>query len=91
MKTARVPLPSAGKMYAPQRWMTYARCRDVEVDPDLFYPDRGGSSTAEPAKRVCASCLVREPCLQFALDNDEKLGVWGGTSEAERRKLRRTA
>lgn len=87
MQAGIVVLPRAAK-YEPQKWMAYARCRDAEVDPDLFYPERGGASTAEPAKRVCASCLVQNRCLKFALDNGEELGIWGGTSEAERRKIR---
>ena len=62
-----------------------AACRGI--DADLFHPDRG-VSTAE-AKAVCMSCAVRAECLEFALQNVEKFGVWGGTSERERRRLRR--
>ena len=62
-----------------------AACRGV--DAELFYPDRG-VSTAE-AKDVCKRCPVRAACLEFALVNVEKFGIWGGTSERERRRLRR--
>ena len=49
---------------------------------------RRGASTRE-AKEVCRGCVVREDCLEFALDNGEKFGIWGGMSERERRRLRR--
>lgn len=66
-------------------WMTWSNCRDT--DPDLFFPDKGGS-TAE-AKRICSRCPVEFECLEWALDNGELFGVWGGTSERTRVKLRR--
>jgi WhiB family redox-sensing transcriptional regulator len=66
-------------------WKRQANC--MGVDPDLFFPERG-SSTRE-AKEVCRGCVVREDCLEFALANGEKFGIWGGMSERERRKVRR--
>lgn len=57
------------------------------LDPNLMFPERG-ESTAE-AKAVCAGCLVRAECLEFALVEVIKHGLWGGTSERERRRLRR--
>lgn len=66
-------------------WQSRANC--LGVDPDLFFPERG-ASTAE-AKAVCAGCVVREQCLEYALANGEKFGIWGGTSERERRVIRR--
>ena len=57
------------------------------LDPALFHPDRGAS--VDDAKAVCMSCPVRVECLEFALQNVEKFGIWGGTSERERRRLRR--
>ena len=68
-------------------WQAVAACRGL--DPDLFYIDRG-ESTAE-AKTVCASCPVIAQCLDFALANHEKFGIWGGRSERERRRLRHVA
>jgi WhiB family redox-sensing transcriptional regulator len=62
-----------------------ARC--VEVDPEIFFPERGGSSKA--ARAVCSECSVRQECLLYALANREQFGIWGGTSERERRRLRR--
>ena len=66
-------------------WQTRANC--MGVDPDLFFPERG-QSTRE-AKEVCRGCVVREDCLEYALANGEKFGIWGGMSERERRRLRR--
>lgn len=66
-------------------WYELGDCRGV--DPDLFFPERGAST--EEAKAVCAGCAVREQCLEFALTNGEKFGIWGGLSERERRRIRR--
>jgi WhiB family redox-sensing transcriptional regulator len=65
-------------------WFERARC--AETDPEAFFPEKGGST--RDAKRVCLGCDVRGECLNYALDNDERFGVWGGLSEHERRKLR---
>ena len=59
----------------------------AETDPDTFHPGKGDS--AEPAKRICARCDVREACLEYALEHDERYGVWGGMSAPERKRLRR--
>ena len=59
------------------------------VDPDLFFPERGAST--REAKEVCRGCVVRLDCLEYALVNGEKFGIWGGLSERERRRLRRAA
>lgn len=71
-------------------WRQHAACR--HEDPDLFFPI-GTSGPAllqtEQAKAVCRRCPVREPCLEWALETDQTLGVWGGTSETERRALKR--
>ena len=66
-------------------WQFRANC--MGVDPELFFPERG-SSTRE-AKEVCRGCVVRDDCLDFAIANGEKFGIWGGMSERERRRLRR--
>jgi WhiB family redox-sensing transcriptional regulator len=66
-------------------WQTEANC--LGVSPDLFFPARG-DSTAE-AKAVCQGCDVRLLCLEYALANSEKFGIWGGMSERERRRIRR--
>jgi len=66
-------------------WHDRANC--LGVDPDLFFPERGAST--REAKEVCRGCVVREECLEYALSNGEKFGIWGGMSERERRRLRR--
>ncbi|MGA9078366.1 MAG: WhiB family transcriptional regulator [Acidimicrobiales bacterium] len=69
----------------PRAWQARANC--MGVDPELFFPERG-SSTRE-AKEVCRGCVVRVECLEFAIANSEKFGIWGGMSERERRRVRR--
>lgn len=71
--------------WADGSWQDEANC--LGVDPDLFFPGQGGST--REAKEVCRGCPVRLQCLEFAIDNGEKFGIWGGLSERERRKLRR--
>ena len=66
-------------------WQDFGNC--LGVDPDLFFPERGAST--REAKEVCKGCVVREDCLEFALANGEKFGIWGGMSERERRRIRR--
>ena len=66
-------------------WQDMANC--LGVDPDLFFPERGAST--REAKEVCRGCVVREDCLEYALANGEKFGIWGGMSERERRRIRR--
>jgi WhiB family redox-sensing transcriptional regulator len=65
-------------------WRLDALC--AETDPEAFFPEKGGST--REAKRVCLGCSVRTECLEFALDNDERFGIWGGLSERERRRVR---
>ncbi|MCD2195794.1 WhiB family transcriptional regulator [Actinomycetospora endophytica] len=71
-------------------WRTLAACRDE--DPELFFPvGTGEASRADvaAAKAVCRGCPVVSPCLAWALASGQDAGVWGGTSEGERRALRR--
>ena len=68
-------------------WHQHALC--AQTDPEAFFPEKGGST--REAKRVCSSCTVRAECLEYALANDERFGIWGGLSERERRKLKRQA
>jgi WhiB family redox-sensing transcriptional regulator len=70
-------------------WLRLGACRDE--DPELFFPIASagpGSAQVAAAKAVCARCTVREACLRFALRANQDHGVWGGTSEEERRMLR---
>ena len=65
----------------PPAWMDDALC--AQSDPDAWFPERGESANAP--KRVCAACLVRDECLEYALTRHEIDGIWGGLSYAERR------
>jgi WhiB family transcriptional regulator, redox-sensing transcriptional regulator len=78
--TPEWPAPGA----ADEAWRLDALC--AETDPEAFFPEKGGST--REAKRVCTGCAVRAECLEFALANDERFGIWGGLSERERRRLR---
>jgi WhiB family redox-sensing transcriptional regulator len=69
---------------AAEGWRLDALC--AETDPEAFFPEKGGST--REAKKVCTGCEVRAECLEFALANDERFGIWGGLSERERRRLR---
>jgi len=71
----------------PLAWQEDALC--AQTDPEAFFPEKGGST--RDAKRICAQCTVRAECLEYALKNDERFGIWGGLSERERRRLRRRA
>lgn len=66
-------------------WRDDAIC--AQTDPEAFYPEKGGST--KKAKKICGGCEVRLECLQYALDHDERFGIWGGLSERERRRLKR--
>ena len=66
-------------------WMQLGRCR--EVAPETFFP--GDGVGVDVARRICADCSVREPCLEYALLERIDHGVWGGASERERRRILR--
>jgi WhiB family redox-sensing transcriptional regulator len=67
-------------------WMRHAACAGESTA--LFFPERGEST--RPAKSYCRRCPVRQECLDYALDAGEKHGIWGDTSERERRYIRGT-
>ena len=68
-------------------WQERALC--AQTDPEAFFPEKGGST--REAKRVCMSCEVRVQCLDYALENDERFGIWDGLSERERRRVKKRA
>jgi len=78
-----------GKLHTRTRadtsWQARANC--IGVDPDLFFPEHGESLA--PAKAVCSGCEVRAECLDYALATGQHHGVWGGTSERERKRTRK--
>jgi WhiB family transcriptional regulator, redox-sensing transcriptional regulator len=74
------PLPPAA-----DQWQDRALC--AQTDPEAFFPEKGGST--REAKKICLGCEVRHECLDYALEHDERFGIWGGLSERERRRLKR--
>src|ERR1700753_2106875 len=66
-------------------WMAEGKCR--ELPPETFFPSDGVG--VEIARRICAECPQKSPCLEYALRNGIDHGVWGGTSERERRRIPR--
>jgi WhiB family transcriptional regulator, redox-sensing transcriptional regulator len=71
-----------------ERWQSKAAC--LGADPDIFFPPQyAGRGANDRAKAICKPCEVREECLDDAMENGERMGVWGGMSERERRKLKK--
>ena len=79
--------PAATDADSALAWQADDLC--AQTDPEAFFPEKGGST--RDAKRICTTCDVRDQCLEYALQNDERFGIWGGLSERERRKLKRRA
>jgi WhiB family transcriptional regulator, redox-sensing transcriptional regulator len=73
-------------------WRASSSCKDE--DPELFFPI-GTTGPAllqiEEAKAVCRRCPVMERCLQWAMESGQEQGVWGGTDENDRRRMKRRA
>jgi WhiB family redox-sensing transcriptional regulator len=80
-------LDDAEEVVEELQWQERALC--AQTDPEAFFPEKGGST--REAKRVCLSCEVRVDCLDYALANDERFGIWGGLSERERRRVKKRA
>ena len=66
-------------------WRAKAACRGM--DANWFHPVRGGS--VDKQRKVCDSCPVKVECLRYALDNNIWIGIYGGTTEKDRRRLKR--
>jgi WhiB family redox-sensing transcriptional regulator len=67
------------------QWRAEAACHGI--DPDVFFPERGDAAGVSAAKAICADCPVRSAYLDYALENHEREGVWGGTAAKERRRI----
>jgi WhiB family transcriptional regulator, redox-sensing transcriptional regulator len=73
-----------------QAWAARGECR--HSDPELFFPITAAAPAASQlaeAREICDRCPVRQECLTFALETGQDFGVWGGTTEIERRAIRR--
>lgn len=82
METGKPSSPEDIEEYA---WMQNAQCRGI--DPEVFFPNDGTGFSE--AARVCAQCIVKSECLEYALEKRIEHGVWGGASERERRRILR--
>lgn len=72
---------------ASDDWRELALCRQTDID--LWFPEKPGPSAASRmAKQICGQCDVADRCLQFALDNNERYGIWGGKTENQRAQLK---
>ncbi|MGH3395843.1 MAG: WhiB family transcriptional regulator [Streptosporangiaceae bacterium] len=83
--------PTLDTAWQRREWRTRSAC--LSADPDLFFPI-SATAAATPqvarAKAICAGCPVRSACLSFAMAHREVMGIWGGTTDEERRKTRRS-
>jgi WhiB family transcriptional regulator, redox-sensing transcriptional regulator len=82
-----VPDPAllADSMLSRPNWQSQGACGDSE--PNVFFPERGASVL--PALAICGNCAVSSECLSYAMERSHLVGIWGGTSERQRRLLRR--
>src|SRR5262249_59728546 len=83
-----IPAPAAAPA-VPGDWMPLGACQ--VADPDLFFPIAALGPAQQQivqAKAICAACLVRTACLRYALETGQDAGIWGGTTEDERREIR---
>jgi WhiB family transcriptional regulator, redox-sensing transcriptional regulator len=76
-----------GTILVAEPWTDLALC--AQADPEAWFPEKGGSTRLP--KLICRGCEVRGECLDYALETDQRFGVWGGLSERERRQLKREA
>lgn len=68
-------------------WRERARC--TEVNPDLFFADKGEAANTRAAKLICQQCPVVRDCLSYAMNHKGVYGVWGATTEKDRQELKR--
>ncbi len=89
-RPALAALPADGALLRRRDWLSDGSCRDE--DPELFFPISSAGPAVRQilaAKAVCDRCAVRQECLRFALEDAHSHGVWGGTTEDERKAIRR--
>jgi WhiB family redox-sensing transcriptional regulator len=70
-------------------WLQHRGCKGVDIA--VFFPGRGDLKSVAAAKAICATCLVRQDCLDYAIRTSQRIGIWGGLSEYERRDIRSRA
>ncbi len=89
LPTSSRQITSLNDLVSPEEsspdWRDNAVC--MQTDPEAFFPEKGGST--REAKQICLGCGVVDQCLKYAVENDERFGIWGGMSERERRRYKR--
>ena len=68
-------------------WTDHAACKGM--DSSIFFAERGDTTMVRRARKICDTCPVKQPCLEFALEHNEKIGYWGGTTPRQRRSLKK--
>ena len=79
--------PDVAGLFRRPAWQQHAACRGV--GPDVFFPERGADVAT--AKQLCVACVVRGQCLAASLERSERYGIWGGTTDMQRRQVRKIA
>jgi hypothetical protein len=74
--------------HATDTWMENGACNDVANNPDWWWPDTAHDSSIFVAVAICRGCDVRQTCLEYALQHNEREGIWGGLMPAERQHLK---
>jgi WhiB family redox-sensing transcriptional regulator len=90
VQTHLIASPASRDAGKPRTWRNSAACRDT--DPDLFFPVGQTGPAIDhiaSARAVCQQCAVKPECLEYALMTNQDAGIWGGTTEDERRRIRR--
>lgn len=73
--------------YRLGEWRDWANCQDL--DPELFFPDRGDKETAKEVRSICLECPVRLECLSYSLEVGANNGIWGGAATKVRARIKR--
>lgn len=68
------------------RWNEGALC--AQTDPELFFPEVGQTDVVREARQLCARCPLQQECREYAIHHGELHGIWGGTTDRERRRIR---
>ena len=78
---------SAAKPEA-NRWMQWGACRGVAYQPDWWWPQTAQDENIPVALGICHYCKVRDLCLDYAIQHNEREGIWGGMLPHERQRIR---
>ena len=82
--------PTSGLQREANAWIKHAPCSSPDIPVDLFFPERGATRQVRAAKKICSGCDYKQQCLALGLEIDAP-GIWGGTSEMDRRRMRTIA